>query len=219
MKTDIDQWLADTWLQAISLHQGAQFQTGEGRQLWQRCVDNVARAQDAMRAAEYSDGSIQHIIYACCALLDEAVKGRGVQDDACLVWYQSSLQTHFFSTLDAGEALYERMRQVLREPAPDVAVLTCFHRVLALGFLGGYRPEAEARRQLTQELERRVPAFQFRDAQPVLNAAPLRRTAGRWLRDPLSRVLVSLLAVALLWWGLNGWLTHLLTQLLPGSAP
>jgi type VI secretion system protein ImpK len=28
------------------------------------------------------------------------------------------------------------MRQVLREPAPDMAVLTCFHRVLMLALKG-----------------------------------------------------------------------------------
>lgn len=53
------------------------------------------------------------------ALLDEAVKGRGVEDEACLQWYDIPLQGHFLGTMDAGDTLCERMRDVLREPAPN----------------------------------------------------------------------------------------------------
>lgn len=65
------------------------------------------------------DASCQHILTAQCALLDEAVKGRGVEDEACLQWYDIPLQGHFLGTMDAGDTLCERMRDVLREPAPN----------------------------------------------------------------------------------------------------
>jgi type VI secretion system protein ImpK len=51
------------------------------------------------------------------ALLDEAVKGRGLEDDACVQWYDIPLQGHFLGTMDAGDTLCDRMRDVLREPA------------------------------------------------------------------------------------------------------
>jgi type VI secretion system protein ImpK len=54
------------------------------------------------------------------------------EDDACVWWYDIPLQGHF-GTMDAGDTLCDRMRDVLREPAPDHAVVTCFQRVMMLG--------------------------------------------------------------------------------------
>lgn len=82
---------------------------------------------------------MEHITYAQCALLDETVLSRSGMDDGQAIWMKDPLQSHFFNTLQAGELLYERMKQVLQEPAPAQAVLTCFHRVLLLGFRGRYQ--------------------------------------------------------------------------------
>ncbi|STQ44434.1 Uncharacterized protein conserved in bacteria [Ewingella americana] len=138
---DIDALLADTWLQLISLRQGMTCGEGEGRIFWQRCVDDIKHVQQALKAANISEQSCQHVMYAQCAVLDETVKGRNIHDDIYFVWCDSPLQAHFFKTLDAGSQLYERVRQVLREPAADLTVLICFHRVLMLGFKGGLGPE------------------------------------------------------------------------------
>ncbi len=77
---DIDALLQDTWLQVISLRHGPTFQDGEGRTLWERCIDDVGRVQRELKASELDEASCQHILTAQCALLDEAVKGRGVED-------------------------------------------------------------------------------------------------------------------------------------------
>lgn len=100
---DIDALLQDTWLQVISLRHGPKFQDGEGRTLWERCIADVERVQRELKASELDEASCQHILTAQCALLDEAVKGRGVEDDACLQWYDIPLQGHFLGTMDAGE--------------------------------------------------------------------------------------------------------------------
>jgi type VI secretion system protein ImpK len=84
---DIDALLQDTWLQVISLRHGPKFQDGEGRTLWERCIADVERVQRELKASELDEASCQHILTAQCALLDEAVKGRGVEDDACVQWY------------------------------------------------------------------------------------------------------------------------------------
>ncbi len=121
-----------------------------------------------LEAADVSEASRRHILYAWCALLDETAKGREGEDDACIVWYDRPLQAKYFGALDAGDALYERMRQVLREPAPDMAVLTCFHRVLMLGFKGCYALNEPARDQLVRVLTERVPPFETDQSRPVL---------------------------------------------------
>lgn len=112
---DIDALLQNSWLQVISLRHGPRFQEGEGRILWERCVADIERVQHALKEAELDDASCEHILTALCALLDEAVKGRGVEDDACVQWYDIPLQGYFFGTMDAGDTLCNRMRDVLRD--------------------------------------------------------------------------------------------------------
>lgn len=223
MKTsslDIDALLQDTWLQVISLRQGIQCAEGEGQRFWQRCVADIERNRQALISAGISEPSRQHIIYAQCALLDEAVKGRSVQDDAYFVWCNSPLQAHFFSTLDAGDQLYERMRNLLREPAPDSAVLTCFHRVLMLGFLGGYRStEVPERQQLVDQLTARVAPFRFTPLSGVLTAAPSRHRLSFWLRAWPARLGLIGLGILFLWWGLDQLLVDLLARVLPQPMP
>ena len=86
MTFNVDECLAEIWLQTVRLRQGEQFAPGEGRRLWQTCADNVTRVREVMRTAGLTEENMLHITYACCALLDEAVKSREVQDDASLVW-------------------------------------------------------------------------------------------------------------------------------------
>lgn len=216
---DIDALLADTWLQVISLRQGVTCPDGEGQVFWQRCVADIERVQQVLKDAGLSEQNGKHIMYAQCAILDETVKGRSVQDDAYYVWCNSPLQAHFFNTLDAGSQLYERMRNVLREPAPDIIVLTCFHRVLMLGFQGSYSSlAATEREQLIDQLSARVPAFSFTPSRPVLAVASSRSRIGAWLRYWPVRLGLAFVIVTLLWWGLDHWLSGLLPTLLPGSV-
>jgi type VI secretion system protein ImpK len=106
--------------------------------LWERCIADVERVQRELKASELDEASCQHILTAQCALLDEAVKG-AVWRMMPVQWYDIPLQGHFLGTMDAGDTLCDRMRDVLREPAPDHAVVTCFQRVMMLGFLGNFR--------------------------------------------------------------------------------
>lgn len=213
---DIDALLQNTWLQVISLRHGPQFTEGEGLALWQRCVSDAERVQLALRDAGVSRESRHDILLAQCALLDEAVKGRGVQDDACVQWYHMPLQGHFLQTMDAGETLCDRMQQMLAQPEADEMVLTCFHRVMMLGFLGGYTSiDAPARQQLVSALTKRVPPFTRAADAPLLSLESGGLRAG-WLSSWPARLGLTALLLAALWWGLNHWLDHLITTLLPG---
>lgn len=118
MKQDIniDALMADAWLTVTELRFGARLADGEGDRLWRHCVDHIEQVMAKLEAADVSEASRRHILYAWCALLDETAKGREGEDDACIVWYDRPLQAKYFGALDAGDALYERMRQVLREP-------------------------------------------------------------------------------------------------------
>lgn len=215
--TDIDALLQDTWLQVISLRHGPLFKDGEGAQLWQRCAADVKRVQQALRDADVDKPARHHILYAQCALLDETVKGRGVQDDACVEWYNIPLQGHFLGTLDAGDALCDRIRDVLREPAPDLAVLTCFQRVLMLGFLGGYRRIDDPERQrLVKALDEHVRPLSAPFYRPVLAEVKSGRGVNGWFSSWPVRIGFTALLLAALWWGFDHWLDLLLIMQLPG---
>lgn len=123
----------------------------------------------------------------------------------------------FFHTLQAGELLYERMREVLREPSPNMAVLTCFHRVLMLGFRGRYgENETPERQQLVAELSQRVKPLDVDQSAPLLvNAAASRRY--RWLHSRWVHVAAAVVVLAAVWWGFHSYLTALVTTLLPSK--
>lgn len=216
---DIDALLQNTWLQVISMRHGPQFLDGEGRVLWERCVADVERVQQALKESELDAASCQHILTVQCALLDEAVKGRGVQDDACVQWYDVPLQGHFLGTMDAGDTLCDRMRDLLREPAPDSAVLTCFQRVMMLGFLGSFRSLNDPDRQkLVSALSDQVAPFSYPQTYPVLAESRAGRGMGGWLSSWPMRVGLSVVILVTLWWGLSHWLDQMLTTLLPGAV-
>ena len=216
---DIDALLQDTWLQVISLRHGPTFQDGEGRTLWERCIADVERVQRELEASGSDEASGQHILTAQCALLDETVKGRGVEDDACVQWYDTPLQGHFLGTMDAGDTLCDRMRDVLREPVPDHAVVTCFQRIMMLGFLGSFRSLSDPERQkLVNALSEHVTPFSYPQAYPVLAESRTGRGMGGWLASWPVRIGLSLVVVAALWWGLSHWLDQTLLTLLPGAV-
>lgn len=216
---NIDALLQDTWLQVISLHHGPVFHDGEGRVLWERCVADVERVQHALKEAGVDEANRRHILTAQCALLDEAVKSRGVQDDACVQWYDVPLQGHFLGTMEAGDNLCDLMREVLREPAPDQAVLSCFHRVMLLGFLGSYRTLNDPdREKLVKALGEHVPPFSFPQAHPLLAEAKSGRTVGGVFASWPARIVTGLVILIALWWGLDQWLDHTLLTLLPGAV-
>ena len=216
---DIDALLQDTWLQVISLRHGPQFLQGEGRKLWERCIADVERVQSALKASELDEGSCLLILTAQCALLDEAVKGRGVDDDACVQWYDIPLLGHFLGTMDAGDTLCDRMRDVLREPAPDQAVMTCFQRVMMLGFLGSFRSLNDPQRQsLVNALSEQVAPFSHPQTHPVLAESRTAWGMGGWLASWPVRIGLSVMVLAALWWGLDRWLDQMLLALLPGAV-
>lgn len=146
------------WLMVSQLRCGQPVTDGEA--LYRQACRWVTEAREALTAGGVSEASAEQMLYAYCALLDESVLNRASQDDGYRRWRKDPLQARFFSTLNAGEELWERIRQLLREPTADAAVLTCFFRTLQLGFVGQYRAEDDERREdVAQALGARVPPF------------------------------------------------------------
>lgn len=216
---DIDALLQNSWLQVISLRHGAKIKEGEGLPLWQRGVLEVEKVQQALKEAGYGAKHCEDVLFAQCALIDEVVKGRGVQDDAYIQWLHMPLQGHFLGTVDAGDMLCDRMREVLREPAAESLVVTCFQRVMLLGFLGGYRSLNDPEREkLVTALNARASPSSETQAQAVLAESNAGVGVSGWLSSWPLRIGLSALLLATVWWGLNHWLGSLVSSLLPGAV-
>ncbi|MFU2318805.1 type VI secretion system protein TssL, short form [Rahnella sp. PCH160] len=205
----VDEVFYPCWLMVSQLRNGQEITDGEA--LYRQACGWMDGAREALTRAGFSDTSRDHMLYTQCALLDESVMNRQKPDSGYAKWLKDPLQARYFNTLNAGEELWERIRTVLQEPAPDTAVLTCFYRALTLGFVGRYREQGDERREdVVRKLSLLVPAFsQTQDAPIVSRSSRLR--SGRkmyWFSWVLGIVLL-----AALWFGLSTTLAKMVSQL------
>lgn len=208
---DIDALLQDSYLLVVTLRQQGTLQ--DNLDLWAHCTEQVERTRRGLAEAGVSDRVIDQICYAQCALLDETVLGRA-QDDIHAAWAAKPLQAHFFNRHVAGIQLYEDLREALGDPACDRLLLTCYHRVLLLGFQGCYQGErSAAREQLLAALEERVAPFAPAADVPVLLREE-QSGALRLMYSPWLHLLAAGSLVAGLWWGLEHLLTSTIGMLL-----
>ncbi|MDK9605804.1 type VI secretion system protein TssL, short form [Lelliottia wanjuensis] len=228
---DIDSLMADTWLTVAQLRHGAK--APDGQALYQNCCAQVDSVREALERAGYDSENITHISYAQCALLDEAVMNRkptepasekddGEEiakdpevDEGLKAWRAAPLQARYFGTLRAGGALYDRIAEVLRQPSPVPAVLTCYQRVLALGFQGQFSLSGVGqglREEILASLNERVPALET-GVSLVVHQAGKRR--NNILRSVWFWIVLAVVLTVVVWAGSSLWLQSLLHQQLP----
>ncbi|VVO28520.1 type VI secretion system protein TssL, short form [Pseudomonas fluorescens] len=213
---DIDSLLQDSYLLVVELRQGASAQNS--LVLWERCVKQVEQVQQRLKEANVSQRSIDHVSHAQCALLDETVLGCA-KEGAHANWAKEPLQARFFSRHQAGEFLYEEMREVLREPAPDLLALTAFQRVLMLGFQGRYRDVNDPERELLlAALNAQVDPLKLSHGVTTQVVAGHRMSTLHGLQSPLAHVLAATLLLVGAWWGLDHLLGGVIAALLPGQG-
>ncbi|MDB6374761.1 type VI secretion system protein TssL, short form [Photorhabdus bodei] len=203
---DIDALLQDSYLLVVELCRGVRVEK-QWKVVWQRCVAEIERTQQVLRDAGVDESAINHISYAQCALLDEIIQV-WAPEEGYAAWRVASLQVHFFNTAEAGGQLYERIRAVLDESTPDQAVLTCFHRMLLLGFQGGC--QKDIREQLIIRLSQQIVHLVDAQSSPVL---VMSRLGGPWLRSTGVRLCMMIVGLAGVWWGLGQYLSTLFSGL------
>ncbi|MGP0011419.1 MULTISPECIES: type VI secretion system protein TssL, short form [unclassified Pseudomonas] len=213
---DIDALLQDSYLLVVELRQGRLVQDSEA--LRALCVKQIEHVRQQLEQANLGPRSIDHISHAQCALLDETVLGRAT-GDVHSDWASKPLQAKFFSHHQAGEFLYEDLRDVLREPAPDPLVLMVFQRVLMLGFQGRYRDVNDPQReQLLEALTAQVPPLALNHGFTTQVNIRQGMNPLRGWRSPLAHFFVVSLLLVGVWWGLDHWLGGLIATLLPGQG-
>lgn len=212
---DIDKLLQDSYLLVVELRQGAEVQ--DTSELWRCCVRQVKQVYQALQAAGVSNKSTALICHAQSALFDETVLNRAT-GPAHARWASKPLQAHLFNRHQAGEFLYEDMRQALRQPMPDLLVLTVFQRVMLLGFRGRYpdlnHPE---RQRLMDALNAHVPPLKLNPMLTTQGSGPRNERLGT-LRSPWVRLAMAGVLLIGVWWGLDQMLGGLVATLAPGQA-
>lgn len=213
---NIDALLQDSYLLVVELRQGGFAQNS--RALGQLCETQIEHVREGLKAAGLDQRSIDYISHAQCALLDETVLSCA-QGDIHADWASEPLQAKFFSRHQAGEFLYEDMRAALREPAPNVSVLTVFQRVLMLGFQGRYRDAGDPEREyLLAALTAQVPPLGISHSLATQVVGGRRWWTLAGLQSPVLHVVAAVLLLVGLWWGLDHMLDDAIATLLPGQA-
>ncbi|MBG5882501.1 type VI secretion system protein TssL, short form [Providencia alcalifaciens] len=204
----IDMIFAQTWLMVCQLHQGTAITHGDS--FYRRVCQLIDETRQKLLEHGYPESAIEHMQYAQCALIDESVMNRQHQDDGYNTWIQSPLQARYFNTLEAGDKLWDRLRSILNETAPNPDVLLCFHRVLTLGFVGKFRQkEAPERERIVAQLNVQLPDYLITSELPLVVKPKLRFSRRRlywfgWIG--------GILILAAMWWGFSASLEHLLQQ-------
>ncbi len=205
----VDEVFYPCWLMVSQLRNGQKIEDGEA--LYRRACDWIDGARESLSRAGFSESSCDHMLYTQCALLDESVLNRQEPDNGNTKWLKDPLQARYFNTLNAGEELWERIRNVLHEPAPDIAVLTCFYRALTLGFSGRYREQGDERREdVVRKLNQLVPPFASAQEMPIVSRS-LRLRSGR--RTYWFSWVAGIVILIALWFVLNTQLTRMVSQL------
>ncbi|MBT2337755.1 MULTISPECIES: type VI secretion system protein TssL, short form [Pseudomonas] len=214
---DIDDLLHDTYLMVVELRQGAS--VPDLQKLRELCVAHIEQVRQRLEQTGFDQRSADHISHAQCALLDETVL-TVTPSDMRTEWAGESLQAKFFNRHQAGEFLYEDMREVLREPAPDPRVLTAFQRVLSLGFRGRYKKDVAdpEREQILAALNAHVAPLQVN--QDLVGQAAGRNLIGSLPRgrSPWVHALLVVLLLAGVWWAMDHLLNGVVASLLPVGA-
>lgn len=133
-------------------------------------------------------------------------------------WRSAPLQAVYFGSLRAGEALYDRIAEILRHPAPEPSVLTCYQRVLALGFQGQYQLSGvgQSRRdEVIAALNERVPPLETGTSLVVQKTG---RRRYNLLRSVWFWIVLAAILTGAVWLGGHLWLQDLLHQQLPEQS-
>lgn len=173
--------LRDTALLVTRLSEGGH--TEDPAALRQRCKQLMTGFSTALDQRGFAADVCEDAEYAQCGLLDEAVL-RNLSAENKPVWDAQPLQVERFGKHDAGERVFERLQQRMREASPNVALLECYSAVLGMGFMGRYARAGEAKRaalivSLNTQLEKLRPEGSPLGGRPEGSPLGGRPIAGR----------------------------------------
>ena len=214
-KIIIDELLRDSILVVVELKAKAKILSGH--KLYEHCKEQIKSVRETLYNAQYKQDVIDDISYALCALLDETVllyQKDNPSDQGYDEWLGEPLQVIYFNTNNAGYDLFEKVRSRLKEDKKEEIVLSCFDRVLGLGFQGCYlgKPQME-REHLILALREALRESEPEQNHPIIEQAQAHRYWGRKTLL-LSLTALSFICVIALYFILNNQLDNLIDSLI-----
>ncbi|MFQ1011702.1 type VI secretion system protein TssL, short form [Gilliamella apicola] len=214
-KIIIDELLLDSILVVVELKAKAKILSGH--KLYEHCKEQIKNVRETLYNAQYKQDVINDISYALCALLDETVllyQKDNPSDQGYDEWLGEPLQVIYFNTNNAGYDLFEKVRSRLKEDKKEEIVLSCFDRVLGLGFQGCYlgKPQME-REHLILALREALRESEPEQNHPIIEQAQDHRYWGRKTLL-LSLTALSFICVIALYFILNNQLDNLIDSLI-----
>lgn len=210
---DIDKLMAKTWLMVTQLKYGQY--NPDSDSLYGNCCQQIDAVKSALNQTKMVPEDIEHILYAQCALLDktamEQLANNDEDSDTFYAWRVAPLQARYFSSLDAGDALWDRIRSVLGQAHPDDTVLTCFHRVLVLGFnvhTATMEPLSPERKLLIDKLSAQI---SLPESTLPLVIQYQQKSSLKLMRSFSFWTALLLIGITAITWGGQMWLNQLLS--------
>ena len=214
-KIIIDELLRDSILVVVELKAKAKIPSGH--KLYEHCKEQIKNVRDTLYNAQYKQDIIDDISYALCALLDETVllyQKDNPSDQGYDEWLGEPLQVIYFNTNNAGYDLFEKIRGRLKDDKKEEIVLSCFDRVLGLGFQGCYLGKAQMEREhLILALREALRESEPEQNHPIIEQAQDHRYWGRKTLL-LSLTALSFICVVALYFILNNQLDNLIDSLI-----
>ncbi|CAM2168898.1 type VI secretion system protein ImpK [Paraburkholderia sacchari] len=208
--------LRETALYVTSLAPGGEPQSIGAMQ--KTCRELVHDFAEALHRRGYPDDVCKDAEMAQCGLLDE-IALRYFKDETRSAWELHPLQVERFGIHDAGERVFDRLEQSLREPMPQVDLLECYSAVLGMGFVGCHAREGDAKLDaLVSTLHAKIARLRPAATQPFTTDHRTRR-AFDWLHrlSPWATAGLFAIAAILVWLAWHGALDMQLAQLLSGK--
>lgn len=208
--------LRDTALLVTSLTGGGT--TMRIVELQERCRELITRFAEALRRRGYAEDVCHDAEVAHCGLLDEMAL-RHFRDNERSAWESKPLQVEYFGMHDAGERVFDRLEQRLRETTPQVDLLECYSAVLGMGFAGRYARDGHAKLgTLNATLNARIEKLRPGSARPFTADHTVRRLSD-WLYrlSPWAIALATCVVAAVVWMVWRTALDAQLAHLLPGK--
>ncbi|MET3449123.1 type VI secretion system protein ImpK [Ralstonia sp. 1138] len=206
--------LRDTALLATTL--AASGTTQDVVALRRRCVELMDQFAQALERRGYPEDVRQDALIAQCGLLDE-IALRRLSGENHANWEANPLQVERFNIHDAGERVFARLEQRMREAPPCVDLLECYSAILGLNFVGRYAREGEAKRTaLVDALNAQLQQLRGTPARAFFADRGSRRFADWFVRlSPWAIAGVFGLVALLVWlaWtaALDSQLAHVIT--------
>jgi type VI secretion system protein ImpK len=197
-RSGIRDLLRDTALLTTTLSRGGQAE--DATALRERCHQLMANFAAALEQRGYATDVREDAEYAQCGLLDEAAL-RHLGAESKPLWDAQPLQVQRFGKHDAGEKVFDRLAERMREASPNLDLLEAYSAILGMGFMGRYGREGEAKRTaLIASLN-----AQLNKLRPAAHRTFIADRTGKRLSDWLYRLSpwaiagLACVAAALVW--------------------